>query len=73
MSEKPPDTWADLSDDQRRVLLEMAQGRLWWEQTMQRLVWLKTIGVIIMGIALFLTWGRDALAEWIGMNARPPQ
>lgn len=66
MTQKPPDHWADLTEDQKRVLLEMAQGRLWWEQTMARLAWLKTLSVIIMGLALFLTWGRDALAEWLG-------
>ena len=67
----PPGHWADLSDDERRVLIEMAKGRLWWEQTLTKLGWLKNLGVVLMGIVLFLTWGRDALAEWLGIAGSP--
>ena len=65
MNDKPPDHWADLSEEEKRALLDMAKSRIWWEQALARLAWLKTLGVIVMGIVLFVTWGRDALAEWL--------
>lgn len=68
MSDELPDHWSDLSADEKRVLLDMAKGRLWWEQTLARLGWLKNLTVIIMAIALFLTWGRDVLADWLNMG-----
>jgi hypothetical protein len=63
-----PSNWADLSDDERRVLLEMAKGRLWWEETWTRMGWVRNAGVIIMGVVLFLTWGRDALVSAFGLS-----
>ena len=65
MTDKPPDHWSELTEDEKRALIEMAKGRLWWEQTWDRLGWLKNLGVIIMGVALFMTWGRDLLAHWL--------
>lgn len=69
--ENIPEHWSDLSKEQRRAILEMVKGRLWWEQTWAKMGWLKNLGVIVMGIFLFLTWGRDALAEWLGLAGGP--
>lgn len=71
MSDDIPEHWADLSKDEKRALLEMAKGHLWWEQLWARAGWLRNIGVVVMGIVLFLTWGRDALAQWLGITGGP--
>lgn len=65
MSEhKPPDHWADLTEDQKRVILEMAEGRLWMEGLWGHLERFKTAGVVVMGAGVFVTWGWD-FVTWV--------
>jgi hypothetical protein len=63
-----PEHWADIPDDEKVALLEMARGRIFWRQFWDRLGWLKSLGTVFLTLAAAATLGRDAVLKWLGIQ-----
>ena len=61
----PPDEWHDLTKEQQRALVEIAQGRVFWNQFWGRVAWLKGPASVLLTVAAAWTLLGDALAAWL--------
>jgi len=61
----PPDDWADLSEEEKAALLEMARGHLFWKSAFSRFKWLGGAAQIMLAIAAAWILFKDGLAVWL--------
>lgn len=64
----PPEHWADLSEEERVAVHELAKSRIFWKQLGTRLQWLK--GVATIGLTLAAAWSLlgESLSQWLNLK-----
>lgn len=70
--ENLPESWSDLSDEEKAALLEMATARLFWRSFWNRLGWLKHAGTIVLTLGAAATLMKDTLVSWLLSTPTPP-
>jgi hypothetical protein len=60
-----PENWADLSEQEKAALLEMARGHLFWKSAFARFKWLGGVAQVLMAIAAAWILFKDGFAVWL--------
>lgn len=65
MTDRPPPHWDDLTDDQKRALIDAADTRLFWQNAGRRLAWLKVPASVFLTLAAAWSLMGEAVASGI--------